>query len=155
MVGVPDIITKSGGIKKVIDIKTPLDINSFLLNFDTELQKEYLYQMRGYIELTKADVGEVCFCLVNAPTELIENEIKKIKSLGFLYDWSDDYISKRVAQVQNNMIFDDIPINRKVIRFTVERDDNFINDVYSRVLIAREWISDIHKRHTKRCRIKR
>jgi len=154
IVGIPDIVTKVNGIRKVIDIKTPIDINTFLINCDTGLSKQYLYQMRGYLELTDSDIGEVCFCLVNAPPELIAQEIKKIKTKGYLYGWSDEKIEALVLQANHNMIFDSIPIERKVIRFSVDRDSNFMDDVYQRVLIAREWIAGIHKNHTKKCRRK-
>lgn len=155
LIGIPDIVTKVDGKRKVIDIKTPLDINSFLSNCETGLAKEYIYQMRGYMELVGAEIGEVCFCLVNAPPELISAELKKVRTKGYLYGWSDEKIEAMVAQANHNMIFDSIPKNRRVIRFLVERDEDFMKDVYQRVLIARDWISQLHKTHTKRCNRKK
>ncbi len=146
IIGVPDIIISRKKVKKVIDIKTPIDINSFLNKHEYVLGNDYLYQMRGYIELTKADYGEVVFCLVNLPPEMIEQEVRKLKAKFFLIGKSDEETAQRVIELQDSMVFDDIPIERKVIKFTVYRDEEFMKAVYERVKIAREWMKQFHKK---------
>ena len=146
--GIPDIVYNARG-KRVIDIKSSLDINSFLSKVDSELSAEYMYQMIGYLELVKADYGEVCFCLVNMPPAIIEQEIRKLRAKYFLYGKSDEETENRVFRLQNSMIFDDIPIERRVIRFRVERDSEKMAKVYKRVQVARNWMEEFHKIHTK------
>lgn len=148
--GVPDIVISRKGIKKVIDIKTPIDINSFLSKHEIELPNEYIFQMRGYIQLTKADYGEVVFCLVNLPPEMIASEIRKLKQRHFLFGKSDEDTEIRIKQLQDSMVFDDLPLDMRVIKFKVERDDNFMSSVYGRVKIAREWMKQFHKKSTNR-----
>lgn len=144
--GVPDIVVSRKKIKKVVDTKTPIDINSFLNKHEIQLSTEYLYQMRGYIELTKADYGEVAFCLVNLPPEMIAQEVRKLKAKFFLIGKSDEETERRVIELQDSMIFDDIPIERKIIKFTVHRDEEFMKAVYERVKIARSWMKEFHKK---------
>jgi len=146
--GIPDIVYSKRG-KKVIDIKSSLDINTFLSKTDSSLPPEYVYQMLGYLELTKADYGEVCFCLVNMPPAIIEQEVRKIKAKYFLYGKSEEDTENRVTKLQNSMIFDDIPTERRVIRFRVDRDAEKMKKVYKRVVVARNWMKEFHKIHTK------
>ena len=147
IMGIPDIVFSKSGVRKVIDVKSSLDINTFLCKVDSELSIDYLYQMKGYLELTNADSGEVCFCLVNMPPAIIEQEIKKIKAKYYLYGKSDDETKARIIQLQNSMIFDDIPPERRIIRFPVTRDSDFMANVYERVKVVRAWVKDFHAKH--------
>lgn len=144
--GIPDIVVSRKGVKKVVDIKTPIDINSFFYKHEIQLPTEYLYQMRGYIELAKADYGEVAFCLVNLPPEMIAQEIRKLKIRYFLFGKSDEETELKVRQLEDSMIFDNIPIDRRIIKFKVERDEEFMKSVYERVKIARTWMKQFHKK---------
>lgn len=146
IVGIPDIVISRKGVKKVIDIKTPIDINSFMMYNEIDLPKEYIHQMYGYLELTKAAYGEVVFCLVNLPPELINQEVKKLKSKLFLYGISDENIQIRVENLQRSMVFGDMPINTKIIKFVVHPNPEFMKQVYQRVKLARLWMKDFHKK---------
>lgn len=148
--GIPDIVISRKGVRKVVDIKTPIDINTFLYKHEMELPNEYLFQMRGYIELAKADYGEVDFCLVNLPPEMIATEIRKLKQRFFLFGKSDEDTAIRIKQLEDSMIFDDLPLDMRVIKFRVERDSEFMKNVYERVKIAREWIKQFHKKSAHR-----
>jgi len=143
--GIPDIVDKKN--KKVIDIKSSIDIVSFLNNIDKELDKVYEYQLKGYIELTKSDYGEVCFCLVNAPPDLIKSEIKKENIKNLLYNKDIEYAKKGIDLLNNSMIFDDIPIDKRVIRYKVSRDKESMKLVYNKILLTRDWLKSFHEKH--------
>lgn len=148
IMGIPDVIVTNGE-RKVIEIKSSLDINTFLSKHESGLQFEYLCQMKGYLELLKADFGEVCYCLVNMPPEIINQEVRKVKAKYFLYGKSEEDLERRIKFIYDSMIFDDIPIERRVIRFRVDRDTKFMQTVYERVKIARDWLKEFHKNHVK------
>ena len=143
--GVPDIIDKKN--KKIIDIKSSVDIVSFLNNIDKELDRVYEYQLKGYIELTKSDYGEVCFCLVNAPPDLIKAEIKKENIKNLLYNKDNEYSKKSIDLLNNSMIFDDIPMEKRVIRYKVIKDKESMKLVYNKILSVREWLKAFHEKH--------
>jgi hypothetical protein len=147
--GYPDIVVSRKGVKKVIDIKTPIDVTTFLQKHESKLPNDYLCQMLGYIELTKADYGEVVFCLVNLPPELIAQEVRKLKSRLFLFGMSDEETDRRVTRLQDSMVFDDMDMKQKVIKFTVHRDAEFIKTLYERVKIARVWMKQFHEKVKK------
>jgi hypothetical protein len=144
--GFPDIVTK-GKNKKVIDVKSSQDITTFLTKVQDGLTYEYKLQMQGYLELVGAEYGEVCFCLVNTPPEIIEKEVKVLKSKFYLYGKSEQELFIALEQLYKNMIFDDIPIERRIIRFRVEKDTEKMQLVYHRVKVARAWLKQFHKKH--------
>ena len=45
------------------------------------------------------------------------------------------------------MIFDDIPPSERVLKFSVERDDKLIEQIYDRVEQARLFLLDFEKDH--------
>lgn len=145
--GYPDIVVKKPYIK-VIDVKSSLDVNSFLFNQDGGLPTDYEFQMLGYLALTKADYGEVCFCLVNTPPEIIAQQIRLTKQKYFLHGKSDEALENRVKFINDSMIFDDIPAKRRVIRYKVYPNEDKMKEIYERVIIAREWLQSFHKKHT-------
>lgn len=144
--GYPDIVVKKPYIK-VIDVKSSFDLNSFLFNQDGGLPAEYEFQMLGYLDITKADYGEVCFCLVNTPAEIIAQQIRSTKQKYFLYGKSDEALENRIKFINDSMIFDDIPAKRKVIRYRVNPNPDKMKEIYERVIIAREWLQSFHKKH--------
>ncbi|MGL6120668.1 MAG: hypothetical protein ACRC0V_09205, partial [Fusobacteriaceae bacterium] len=76
--GTPDIV----GNDLIIDVKNSYDFTTFPL-FDTEINnKDYSYQLQGYMYLTGCKNAKLIYTLENLPTELIERELN---ILGFEY----------------------------------------------------------------------
>lgn len=131
----------------VIDIKAPWDLFSFLNNIGRPLSNQYWWQMQGYLALTGAPVGEVCFLLVNTPESLITDEQRwLLRNANILTEENPEY--KRLAQqIHLNMTFDDIPMEERIIRYQVTRDDEAIQKVYERVELCREWLTNFEDKH--------
>jgi hypothetical protein len=107
--GTPDIITES----EILDTKCVWDCFTFPL-FDTELSnKDYYWQMQGYMELCGKQAARVCYMLMNTPIELAFSELdqkdytelpltKRIKEFDVFYDGDDqNKIEQRVIQIRN------------------------------------------------------
>jgi predicted phage-related endonuclease len=72
-VGTPDIITEDS----IIDIKTSWDATTFPW-FDSELpNKDYMYQLLAYMDLTGKLNGYVAYCLINHAEDAIQDEIRR------------------------------------------------------------------------------
>ena len=72
-VGTPDIITEDS----IIDIKTSWDATTFPW-FDSELpNKDYMYQLLAYMDLTGKLNGYVAYCLINHTEDSIQDEIRR------------------------------------------------------------------------------
>jgi len=149
LTGIPDILLSEDGesISKVIDIKTPWDAETFFSNLGKPLNTQYWWQIQGYMALTGAILGEVVFCLVNTPESIINKEKYRIATeLDIVTEENPEY-KRKIAELINNLTFDDIPTSDRIIRFKVERDENAIQKVYRKVEKCREYLIEIEKLH--------
>lgn len=149
LTGEPDIIVlENGTASKIIDIKSSYDFATLLANIGSPLNSLYKYQVQGYMALTGALEGEVCYCLVNMPTEIINAEKKKIfYALNAATEESPEYI-RQTNRMENSMTFDEVPIKERVVRFPVPRDEELIAKIYKRVEQCRLWLEEFDKFHT-------
>ena len=144
--GTPDIIVRENGTpKKIIDIKSSWDLASLLSHLDSPLDTNYYYQVMGYMALTGATEAEVCYCLVSMPDEIINSEKKRIFYLLNPATEDNEEYKKAIQKLEDNMTFDEIPEYERVIRFSVQRDENVINSIYEKVKACRKWLADFEE----------
>lgn len=149
LTGIPDLFLGKSIYQAdyIIDIKTSWDIETFLSNIGKPLDTAYWYQIQGYMAITGALVGEVAYCLVNTPQSILNNELYRLKErMDVVTDEAPEFLHEKERLI-NNMTFDDMPDNDKVIRFLVERDDAVIESIYKRVVKCREYLSEIEQLH--------
>ena len=139
-----DFITGEWDILKneiVTDIKTSWDIFSFFKAKNEPLNKDYYYQLHGYMSLTGAKSATLAYCLVNTPLNLIEQEKK---SLWYKLNCPDleayDYL-KGCEEIERLSIYEDIPVNERVFEIEIERDEEIVQAINKRVLECREWMN--------------
>lgn len=133
---------------KVIDIKTAASMQSLVgLIRDEETKSKYYWQIMGYLAITGAQEGEVCHCLVSYSERIITDEINKFlqrtKNLGF----DGEYIDAQIHRIKFNMTFDEIPIEQRVVRFKVQRDEEAIRNIYDKIKFARKWLNKFDELH--------
>lgn len=135
LTGTPDIITKNN----VIEIKSSWSAFTFPF-FETELpNKDYFYQVQGYLELTGKDKGYLVYCLVNTPENLIQDEIY-INSLKN----NEIQLSVEIEEsVRNNHTFDNIPKHKRIKIFEIERNEAVIKSIYERIDLCREYYNEL------------
>lgn len=144
LTGEPDIIHQT----KIIDIKSSYDFATLLSNIGSPLNSLYRYQVTGYMALTEASEAEVCYCLVNMPQEMINSEKKRIfYALNATTEESPEYL-RQITKLENNMSFDEVPIQERIVRFPVQRDEELISKIYKRVEACREWLKEFDKFHS-------
>lgn len=144
--GYPDINNKKRlGDRKIIDIKCSWDLYTFMANIPKKLSNPNSYQVQGYISLTKADIGEVCHVLVSAPDELIEKQVNKLKYKEVFA--SQQEFEDAANLIRKSMKFDDIPEDRRIIRFPVERNEDQQKYLFDRVDLCREWLMEYQRKH--------
>ncbi len=149
LTGEPDIIISENDIAvKIIDIKSSYDFASLLSNIGSSLNPLYYAQMQGYMALTGATEAEVDYCLVNMPQEIIEGEKRRIFYAINPATEEDPYYKKQIERVEWNMTFDEIPINERVLRFPVPRNEDYIQRVYSKITECRKWLSEFDQMYS-------
>lgn len=134
--GTPDVILKS----EIIDNKSSWDCFTFPL-FETELDKKYWWQMQTYMWLTGYDVAKVIYTLVDTPYHIIEREAKTFCYRNGMDELDLDVYNEFVKK----MTYKNIPIENRTKMFTVERDNNAIDELKERVILCREYIDLLQK----------
>lgn len=61
-------------------------------------------------------------------------------------EFSPEYI-EAAAELEYNMVFDDIPIEEKVIKFVVYREQETIDKMKLKVEKAREFLANLEVKH--------
>lgn len=147
--GLPDLfdgesITSS---EEIIDVKCSWDIFTFLNNISNVFNRMYYFQLMGYMALSGAKRGTLAYCLVNTPDEMINDEKRKqFYRMQCVTDQDPRYLTA-AAQIERNMIFDDIPAAERVLKFSIDRDDEVIDRIYDKVGKCREFLLDFEQEH--------
>jgi hypothetical protein len=136
IVGSPDVVHDD----IIVDIKCSWDLFTFPY-FDTELpNKNYYWQLQGYMFLTGYNKARIAYCLIDTPKPIIQQELKKLffQSGGRAEDWTPE----TYQELEAKYFFDDIPWEDKIKIFDVERNDDDISLVKERVRIGRKFLED-------------
>lgn len=133
--GSPDVI-KAPRIK---DIKTSWDIWTFQKVDKKYAEKEYFWQVQGYMWLTGVKLADVIFCLVNTPEDLIADELYKISFRHPEFNESEE-LTKKFRQ---NFLFDDIDPKKRVKLFRFRSSQANIRKLKKQVKLARAYMNTI------------
>jgi hypothetical protein len=71
--GTPDVNTN----EILLDVKTSWDATTFPFFEDEIPNKDYYYQLQGYLWLTGKTEALLCYCLVNTPFQIVEDEVRR------------------------------------------------------------------------------
>jgi hypothetical protein len=136
--GEPDINTDS----LLADIKCSWNASTFPLFDETLKNKDYYWQLQGYLMLTGHDTSELVYCLMNTPLQIVEDEIRRQHWKLNLIE--EDLEVRDVIQKMHN--FDHIPDELRVKRFIVEKDEAAQQKIKERVEVAREYYQQLKNR---------
>ena len=135
--GTPDVITTS----LIIDVKSSWSGETFPF-FEIELpNKDYYYQVMGYMWLTGKQNALISYCLVNTPEEIVNDEIRRTSWGKYEIEPSEETI-RDVQSVHN---FNHIPKDRRVKAFHVEYNEGVINEMKTRIEECRKYFNTLIK----------
>jgi hypothetical protein len=133
--------------EEVDDIKTRWDIDTFTPKLIEKVDAGEIAQMNVYYSLTGATKGAIVNTLVSAPDYMVEEaKYYALKKLNAATEYSPEAI-ETMMEIELNMKFEDIPIYERVIKTPVERDDELIEKMKSKVPIFRQWLADFDQKH--------
>lgn len=123
--GTPDVNTED----VLLDVKSSWDATTFPF-FEAEIpNKDYFYQLQGYLWLTNKTEALLCYCLVDTPIEMVEDEIRRAH--WKLHKLDEDMDLRE--EVESKHQFSHIPKNRRVKVFKVEKDEQVIEQIKSKI----------------------
>ena len=133
--GTPDVNTN----EILLDVKSSWDATTFPF-FDTELKnKDYFYQLQGYMWLTGKEESLLCYCLIDTPLQIVEDEIRREHWKASLIEESLDLR----AFVQAKHTFGHIPKEKRLKTFKIAKDEKVIEDIKTRIEQCREYYNEL------------
>lgn len=155
--GVPDLHDGEdiASATEVIDIKTAWDIFTFLSKVQEPMTDAYYWQLQGYLALTGASIGTIAYCLVNTPDSIIEGEKYNLLRKMDVATEEDPSFKAEMAKMMRNRIYDDIPMQERLLTISIERNDEDIAKIYSKIVKCREFLAEFEEMHLNFSKSKR
>ena len=131
LTGTPDVNTDS----ILLDVKSSYDGTTFPW-FATEIpNKDYYFQLMGYMALCNKRKSILAYCLINTPSEIVEDEVRRAHWSSHLIDESEELR----AEVEAKHNFDHIPSEKRIKTFDIKYDKDVVKAIYDRVKECREY----------------
>ena len=140
--GTPDIIEKNDAGIVIFDTKTSWDIFTYFKAKHSPVDKMYYWQLQSYMDLTGSNIAYLVYCLVNTPEKLIESEKRKFAWNAGIMDSDSEISQEALASIEKLCIYDDIPIQERVHKIMIERNQDDINRLHERVIECRKWMNE-------------
>lgn len=135
--------------EEVDDIKSRWDLDTFCPKLIQEVDNGEKLQLQVYFSLTGALSGAIVNTLVSAPINILESEKKRLLyNMNVISEFSPEYL-EAAAELEMNMVFDDIPEEERVIIQKVDRDDELIQKMKDKVPLLRNFLSELDEKHSK------
>ncbi len=131
----------------ILDVKSSWDVDTFGESVDGKINPLFWWQVQGYMELSGAKSASVDHCLINTPSSIIEDEKFRLAKKMDVVTTETPIYRLREAELINNMTFDDMDDDEKRIKFVVDRDDEAVKKIYSKIPQCREYLFDIQELH--------
>jgi len=135
LTGEPDICSDN----LLADIKCSWNGSTFPMFDSTLKNKDYFWQLQGYMMLTEHDTSELVYCLMNTPFEIVEDEVRREHWKLHLID--EDLDVRNAVQLSHN--FDQIPNELRIKRFIVQKDEEAQAKIIERVKEARQYYEQL------------
>ena len=131
LTGTPDVNTDN----ILLDVKSSYDATTFPW-FEEEIpNKDYFFQLQGYLALTKKRKAILAYCLVNTPFQIVEDEVRRAHWKEHLIDENEELR----ADVEARHNFDHIPPEKRIKTFEVRYDKDVVKAIYERIEECRKY----------------
>lgn len=135
--GTPDLILEES--KLIVDIKNSWDCFTFPLFDDTITSKAYYYQLQVYMHLTGIHDSKLVYCLMDAPTDLINKETRRQAWAAGHMGFATDELS---AAVKDKMTYSNVNNDLRIKSFDLKYDPTAISFLTERVKQCQEIVSN-------------
>ena len=131
LTGTPDVNTDN----ILLDVKSSYDATTFPW-FEEEIpNKDYYYQLQGYMALCNKRKSVLAYCLVNTPFQIVEDEVRRAHWKEHLIDENEELR----ADVEARHNFDHIPPEKRIKTFEVRYDKDVVKAIYERIKECRKY----------------
>ncbi|MDH5825807.1 hypothetical protein [Sphingobacterium faecium] len=135
--GTPDLILEQSNL--IVDIKNSWDCFTFPLFEDDIPSKGYYYQLQVYMHLTGIHNSKLVYCLMDAPTDLINKETRRQAWAAGHMGFATEDLS---AAVLDKMTYSNVNDDLRLKVFDVAFDPSAIAFLQQRVKECQEIVSN-------------
>lgn len=118
----------------LLDVKSSWDIWTFCSVDEAKANKDYYWQLWGYMWLTGKTEAKLIYTLMNTPSHIVEGE---------LYSLSFKMPEDQVENYRKNYEYDDIPADQRVKIFDLTFREEELDNVQQRLAAAREYMATL------------
>jgi hypothetical protein len=136
--GTPDLILED----EIIDIKCSWDGTTFPWFEDELPNKDYYWQMIGYMWLTGKKRARIVYCLVDTPEDIVQDEIRRTSWKKFEIDVTEE----TETEVRAKHEFSHISENKRIRTYLVELNDANIEQVKEKLSEAKKYYNELIER---------
>lgn len=119
----------------VVDLKSSWDCFTFPLFDDAIPDKDYEWQIRGYMHLYARERGSVVYLLSDMPEEMIEKELR--------FKLKEGFTKEEFEKARAFYIYSHLPMNLRVKKFDFTHDPELVEKIKERVIHCRTYISSL------------
>lgn len=150
LTGECDAFINDKGVKTVIDIKCSWNPKTFL---NAKLTSLYEYQLRLYMYLYDVEEAQLCYCLVDSPDNLIEDEKRKTYYKYFSSSMTNEEVQeleenlvKVYEQIERNMKYstsENYTEEERIKVFKISRDRDIEQKMLEKLELASDYYTKI------------
>ena len=150
LTGESDAFINDKGVKTVIDIKCSWNPKTFL---NAKLTSLYEYQLRLYMYLYDVEEAQLCYCLVDSPENLIEDEKRKTYYKYFSSSMTNEEVQeleenlvKVYEQIEQNMRYsnsENYTEEERIKIFKISRDRDIEQKMLEKLELASDYYTKI------------
>lgn len=119
----------------VVDLKSSWDCFTFPLFDDAIPDKDYEWQIRGYMELYARERGSVVYLLSDMPEEMIEKELR--------FKLKEGFTKEEFEKARSFYIYSHLPMQLRVKKYDFTHDPELIEKIKERVTYCRAYIESL------------
>jgi len=127
----------------IYDTKCSWDIFTFFKNIkylDNPNSNPYYWNAQGYMKLWDKPKFKVVYTLLDTPEKLIENERKRI---AYDFTGTESMLEEAYAELDKNMKYSDIPMNKRIIEIDIERNESDIAKIPLVIKACRAYLNSL------------
>lgn len=133
----------------VRDVKCSWDIFTFYRVLSKKVNPMYYWQGQVYMYLTGAQSFKLTYCLVNTPDVFLKDEQRRLfYKMNCATEENELYLQACEA-LELSMLYDDIPIDERVIELHFDRNEADIARIPQLVTKGREFMFEIQDKMRK------
>jgi len=124
----------------IIDAKGSWDIFTFGKTISGKIPNKYWWQLQMYMWIKNRKHARLAYCLNNTPKEIVDRLVSRLERT-FIGDKEDLKQAIKALHFKHN--YDDIPMEKRIRLFDVERDEEAIEGAEMMIPHFRKFLKSL------------